>query len=74
MRKILLLLTLLLLIGVGLIAYEYRKLIVLGWRMATGQELFSFNTPQTNPLENVPTLNPIEKANPFNNSYKNPFE
>ncbi|MBI3046292.1 MAG: hypothetical protein HYY86_01985 [Candidatus Harrisonbacteria bacterium] len=28
----------------------------------------------TNPLENkVPDLNPVEKTNPFKDSYKNPF-
>ncbi|TSC75728.1 MAG: hypothetical protein G01um101430_222 [Parcubacteria group bacterium Gr01-1014_30] len=28
----------------------------------------------TNPLENTPELNPIDKANPFKDVYKNPFE
>lgn len=29
----------------------------------------------SNPVENkVPELNPVDIANPFNNSYKNPFE
>lgn len=30
---------------------------------------------QTNPLEEkIPELNPVEKANPFSGSYKNPFK
>lgn len=30
---------------------------------------------QTNPLEDkVPELNPVETANPFSGSYKNPFQ
>ncbi|KKU85826.1 MAG: hypothetical protein UY15_C0021G0022 [Parcubacteria group bacterium GW2011_GWA2_47_9] len=27
-----------------------------------------------NPLENLPDLNPVERANPFNDIYTNPFE
>ena len=28
----------------------------------------------TNPVENkIPELNPVDKANPFKNAYKNPF-
>lgn len=64
---------LLLIIGIGLIVYQYRGLLSLGWNLITGQSIFNFETPQ-NPLEKLPTLNPIEKANPFKNSYKNPFE
>ncbi|MEK7607492.1 MAG: hypothetical protein AAB484_01010 [Patescibacteria group bacterium] len=31
--------------------------------------------PSTNPLDNaVPTVNLLEKTNPFKNEYKNPFE
>lgn len=30
--------------------------------------------PQTNILENVPEINPVDKANPFKDVYKNPFE
>lgn len=30
--------------------------------------------PVTNPLEKVPDLNPVDKANPFKDLYKNPFE
>lgn len=64
---------LLLIIGIGLIVYQYRGLLSLGWNLITGQSIFNFETPQ-NPLEKLPILNPIEKANPFKNSYKNPFE
>ena len=28
----------------------------------------------SNPLEKTPEINPIDKANPFKDSYKNPFE
>lgn len=28
----------------------------------------------SNPLENSPDLNPVERANPFKDIYKNPFE
>lgn len=31
--------------------------------------------PQSNPVENkIPEVNPVERANPFKNIYKNPFE
>lgn len=31
--------------------------------------------PQSNPVENkIPEINPVERANPFKNIYKNPFE
>jgi len=29
---------------------------------------------QTNVLKNVPEINPVDKANPFKDVYKNPFE
>lgn len=40
---------------------------------ATSGTLPSLNT-QTNVLEKVPEINPIDKANPFKDVYKNPFE
>lgn len=30
--------------------------------------------PETNILENVPEINPVDKANPFKDVYKNPFQ
>ncbi len=30
--------------------------------------------PVSNPMEKVPDLNPVGKANPFKDIYKNPFE
>lgn len=41
-------------------------------KSATGGTLPSFVTPE-NPLEKVPEINPIDKTNPFKDSYKNPF-
>lgn len=42
-------------------------------------EAITASPPVTNipssPVKNkVPELNPVDKANPFNNAYKNPFE
>lgn len=35
----------------------------------------SATPPSANPIKNLaPTENPIEKTNPFNHEYKNPFE
>jgi heme/copper-type cytochrome/quinol oxidase subunit 2 len=31
-------------------------------------------TPTTNPAERLPETNPAKKANPFSETYKNPFE
>ena len=30
--------------------------------------------PLSNPIEKAPELNPVEKANPFTDLYKNPFK
>jgi len=30
--------------------------------------------PETNVLQDVPEINPVDKANPFKDVYKNPFE
>lgn len=40
---------------------------------ATSGTLPSLKT-QTNVLEKVPEINPMDKVNPFKNVYKNPFE
>ena len=31
-------------------------------------------TPTDNPAEELPETNPVKKANPFESTYKNPFE
>ena len=31
-------------------------------------------SPVSNPLEKAPEINPVEKANPFTDIYKNPFK
>ena len=30
--------------------------------------------PESNPAEKLPEVNPVKKANPFGQTYKNPFE
>lgn len=40
---------------------------------AVSGTLPSINT-QTNVLEKVPEINPVDKVNPFKDVYKNPFE
>lgn len=41
---------------------------------AATQSALSTINPQSNPLEKLPEINPIEKANPFKNIRTNPFE
>ena len=37
-------------------------------------ESSTVDVPSANPLDAVPNVNPIERANPFSNVYENPFE